>query len=289
MIKSIEDEDGNFFQAPSEIEGAFERFFQNLFTSSAPTGVDSCLQFLDRRVSQEMNKELLKEFTVKEVFSALQQMGPLKAPGPDGLPTCFYHDNWEIVGEEVCAAALNFFNSGIFDETVNATNIVLIPKKNNPSKVTDFRPISLCNVLYKIVAKVLANRLKVVLPAIISPNQSAFILGRLILDNTLAAYETLHTMHSRMWGKVGYMAIKLDMSKAYDRVEWCFLEKVMIKMGFDRRWVNLIMTCISTVRYAVIVNGNLVGIFGLLGVLGKGILFPLTYSSLVRRCSVHNS
>jgi hypothetical protein len=91
-------------------------------------------------------------------------MGPLKAPGPDGLPTCFYHDNWEIVGEEVCAAALNFFNYGIFDETVNATNIVLIPKKNNPSKVTDFRPISLCNVLYKIVAKVLANRLKVSSP-----------------------------------------------------------------------------------------------------------------------------
>jgi hypothetical protein len=102
---------------------------------------------------------------------------------------------------------------------------------------------------------VLANRLKVVLPAIISPNQSAFIPGRLITDNILAAYETLHSMHTRMWGKEGYMALKLDMSKAYDRVEWGFLEEVMRRLGFAPRWIQLIMNCVKTVNYAVIVNG----------------------------------
>ena len=71
--------------------------------------MDYCLQFLERRVSQEMNNKLLQEFTAKEVFSALQQMGPLKSPSPDGLPACFFHDNWDIVRDEVCAAALNFF------------------------------------------------------------------------------------------------------------------------------------------------------------------------------------
>jgi len=110
-------------------------------------------------------------------------------------------------------------------------------------------------VLYKMVSKVLANRLKEVLPSVISSNQSAFIPGRLITDNVLAAYETLHTMHTNMWSKVGFMGIKLDMSKTYDRVEWKFLEVVIEKLGFSQRWISLIMVCVRTVSYAVVVNG----------------------------------
>jgi hypothetical protein len=102
---------------------------------------------------------------------------------------------------------------------LNLTNIALVPKVKTPSCVTDFRPISLCNVLYKLISKILANRLKKILPDIISPVQSAFIPGRLITDDVLVAYETLHTMHTRLKGKKGFMAIKLDMSKASDRVE----------------------------------------------------------------------
>jgi hypothetical protein len=102
---------------------------------------------------------------------------------------------------------------------MNLTYIVLIPKLKNLSCVMEFRPISLCNVLYKILSKVLSNRLKKVLPFIISPTQSAFFLGQLISDNILVAYETLHTMHTGMRGKKGFMVVKLDMSKAYDRVE----------------------------------------------------------------------
>lgn len=105
-------------------------------------------------------------------------------------------------------------------------------KNSSPSSVIEFRPISLYNVLYKIISKVLANRLKVVLPCVISQNQSAFIPRRLITDNILATYETLHSIHTRMWSKVGFMGIKLDMSKAYDRLEWAFLESVMHKLGF---------------------------------------------------------
>jgi hypothetical protein len=154
---------------------------------------------------------------------------------------------------------MNFSNSGHLDAAVNKTHIALIPKLAHPSKVSKFWPISLCNVLYKILAKVLSNRLKVILPYIISWNQSTFIPGRLISDNVLVAYKAMHTMHSRMYGRQGYMALKIDLSKAYDRVEWSFLAAVMKQLGFNSKWIGWIMQCVSTVQYVVIVNGNPVG------------------------------
>jgi hypothetical protein len=130
-----------------------------------------------------------------------------------------FQESWASIGEEVCNVISNFFSHGKMDEEINATYIVLVPKTPNPTTVNEFHPISLCNVLYKITSKVLANILKLILLYIISYNQSAFILGRLIPDNVLAAYEALHSMQTRMWGKMGYVALNLDISKAYDRVE----------------------------------------------------------------------
>jgi hypothetical protein len=116
-----------------------------------------------------MNDELLKEFKVDEVHAALHQMAPLKAPGPDGLNACFYQTHWKMMGEEVCDFILSILNFGDIPTELNMTHIALVLKKNNPINVTEFRPISLCNVLYKIVSKVLANRLKKILSYIISP------------------------------------------------------------------------------------------------------------------------
>jgi hypothetical protein len=156
-----------------------------------------------------MNRHLVAPVSMEEIHLALNQMDPLKAPGPDGFPACFFQHNWEILHKEVCDAIKYFFDTCRLDAAINTTIIALVPKNQNPKSVVDFRPISLCNVVYKILSKVLANRLKVVLPSIISESQSAFISGRLITDNIIAAFETMHSMQTRMWGRTGYMGIKL--------------------------------------------------------------------------------
>jgi hypothetical protein len=207
-------------------------------------------------VTEEMNNQLIKEFTAEEVDVALKQMAPLKAPGPDDLPPIFYQQYWHLIGKDVTTAVLTCLNSGKILKAINHTYITLIPKVQNPEEVVEFRPISLCNVIYKIISKVLANRLKTLLPTIVSESQSAFIPGRLITDNILVAFETLHHMQHQKTGKLGSMALKLDMSKAYDRVEWRYLKGVMEKMGFHKKWVTILMECVSTVSYSILVNGD---------------------------------
>ena len=183
-------------------------------------------------------------------------MYPLKAPRPDGRPPLFFQHFWSKVGGEVTTIVLDFLNSGISPPKFNETHIMLIPKCNEPKKITEYRPISLCNVVYKIASRVIVNRLKKILPTIISDTQSAFVHRRLITDNVLVAFEAMYHINRKKSGKMGEMALKLDMSKAYNRVEWVFLEKIMQKLGFDDKWKALIMRCVTTVSYSIKINGT---------------------------------
>ena len=139
-------------------------FYRNLFSSSNSVQPDLALDSIQTTVTEDMNRQLLAEFSKGGVKMALNQMAPLKAPGPDGIPPLFYQHYWDLVGKEITISVLSFLNYASLPEHLNHTFITLIPKVKNPKLISKFHPISFCNVLYKIFSKVLANRLKKILP-----------------------------------------------------------------------------------------------------------------------------
>lgn len=177
------------------------------------------MQAIHPAISEDDAGCLGREFHADEVWAALKQMAPFTAPSPDGMSPIFYKSFWHIVGEDVTAVVLKVLNLGVVLESLKSTFIVLFPIVKQPRMVSDFRHISLCNVIYKLISKVLVNWLKIFLAKAIPESQSSFLTGRLISDNVLVAFETLHYLKRKTQGKLGYMALKLDMSKAYDRVE----------------------------------------------------------------------
>jgi actin-related protein len=219
MVHGLQDSN-NVWQMDSGImEAIAVEYFQKLFSTSSLTAINEVTQLVDTVVTPEMNSTLLTPFSMEEVRSALFQMSPSKAPGPDGMIALFFQKYWNVVGLHVIDAVLDCLNSGRLLGSINFTNIVLIPKVKAPENMAQFRPISLCNVLYKIISKVLVNRMKHMLSAVISDCQSAFVPGRMIMDNIIVSFEMLHYLKNKRGGKVGQMAAKLDISKVYDRVE----------------------------------------------------------------------
>ncbi|GAU21788.1 hypothetical protein TSUD_329120, partial [Trifolium subterraneum] len=255
-IKKIKDEDGVWWHGEEHIERVFINYFDELFSTSNPSNIVETCEVVKGKLSDTHKAWCEMDFTTEEVKEAILQMHPLKAPGPDGLPALFFQKYWHIVGDEVQLLVLNILNHNGQPHDINKTFLVLIPKCKNPSSPKDFRPISLCNVVMKIVTKVIANRLKETLSDVVDLEQSAFVQGRLITDNALIAMECFHWLKKKRKGKKGVMALKLDMSKAYDRVEWSFVHRTLISMGYPIKMADLILRCISSVSYQILINGQ---------------------------------
>ena len=254
-ISRIMDENGIWHETKEGIANVVVSYFEKLYTTSYPSHILEITDTIPTKVSSEMNQSLIKDFTKEEVLAALKQMHPTKAPSPDDMSAIFFQKYWDVVGNDVTSMVLNVLNCNKSIVEINKTYITLVPKTKSPTKMTEYRPISLCNVVYKLISKVLANRLKVTLPHLITENQSVFLSERLITDNVLVAFEVMHYLEHKRDGKDCYMAVKLDMSEAYNRVKWGFIEKVMERMGFHERWIALVMHCISTISYSILMNG----------------------------------
>jgi hypothetical protein len=200
-----------------------------------------------------MITKICAEFLLLWKSKRLFDMPAQKAPGPNGFVIPFYKRYWDVMGTDVIKAMTNFYNTGKLHREVNKYFIVLIPKVQNPTSANHFRPISLCNVVYKTIAKILVSRLRPILCKLISHCQYAFIPGRWIAENEIIVQELLHSFRQRKV-KNGLMAVKLDLQKAYDRVNWSFLKTILANFGFNKTFVGWLMECVTSVSFALLIN-----------------------------------
>jgi hypothetical protein len=169
FIKKLRDANGNMVEGTENLNPLVSDYFTTLFSSEINRIDPDFLEKITPKVSDDMNERLIAQFTAEDVRKAVFSIGDLKALGPDGLHALFYKKFWNLVGTDITSAVLQAINDRVIPSGWNETIVVLIPKVENPEEVTQFWPISLCNVVYKIISKMLAARLKVILPEIISP------------------------------------------------------------------------------------------------------------------------
>ncbi|RVW16809.1 Transposon TX1 uncharacterized 149 kDa protein [Vitis vinifera] len=213
-----------------------------------------CINGLNfKELGEGLASSLEVMFSEEEIFAALSSFCGDKAPGPDGFTMAFWLFCWDVVKPEILGLFREFYLHGTFQRSLNSTFLLLIPKKEGTEDLKDFRPISLVGSVYKLLAKVLANRLKTVMGEVISDSQHAFVHGRQILDAVLIANEALD---SRLKDNIPGLLLKMDIEKAFDHVNWNFLMEVMSKMGFGHRWINWIKWCCSTASFSILINGS---------------------------------
>jgi hypothetical protein len=187
-----------------------------------------------------------------EVDQAIQELPTGKAPCPDGFTTDFFHSYWKMLREEVWQLVEESCSSGKVLPALNATFLTLIPKEERVTNPKNFRPIALCNVIYKIISKFIALRLKPILPFIISKEQSGYVEGRKIMDSIILFHEIIHSLKST---STPGMILKLDLSKDFDKLSWQYMKELLLAFGFNKDWVSWIMNLISSTFFSILVNG----------------------------------
>lgn len=261
-IHHLSDVAGNTYTSHDEIEAHCVEYFSVLLGGASEpqmfTQEDLTLLF-DFTCSQEDQKLFVAGFSAQEIKDVFFSLPRNKTSGPDGYSSEFFISCWQIVGPEVVEAVQEFFKSGSMLRQWNATTLVLIPKITNASSTSDFRPISCLNTVYKVVSKLISNRLKAVLPSVISQAQSAFLPGRLLAENVLLATDLVKGYNSST--SESKAMLKVDLRKAFDSIRWDFILGILKAMSVPDIFINWISQCISTASFSVSVNGASGGFF----------------------------
>lgn len=257
-ILFLEDRNGDLRSSHCDIAQEAVDYFSNLFgTSSQVHDLPDDLSL--PQLSSTQRDFLCHPFSAADVLKVVKSMPSNKSPGPDGFTKEFFIAAWDVVGADFTAAVLYFFQTNFMPRIISATALTLVPKNRNASIISDFRPIACCNFVYKCISKLLAFRLKLVVPSLISPNQSAFVPKRLIGDNILLAQSLLKGYHLNSGSP--RCAMKLDIRKAFDSVNWSFMFSVLLRMGFPTIFVNWVRACVQSCMISVKINGSLEGFF----------------------------
>ncbi|KAK8956535.1 hypothetical protein KSP39_PZI000202 [Platanthera zijinensis] len=253
-INQVLDLNGELTEDPTTIEATFLHFFEQKWLHVNPS-LDGWPSLADKpTLSTVARHSLLRPVTEDDLWNAVKSMKPNRSPGADGITSSFLTHFWSLVKTDVCSAMLDFFALGVMDPSWKETLVVLLPKSLNANSPELFRPISLCSIFYKIVAKLLVQRLQHILPSLISEEQSAFVSGRQISHQCFLAQEILHKFRFST-AKAGFMALKIDMTQAYDKMCWATLLKLLHGLQFPPQFIGWIMQCISSPSFSLLLNG----------------------------------
>eukprot|EP00253_Pinus_taeda_P004744 PITA_04744 len=208
---------------------------------------------IPKLVTREDNYNLNRPVNEEEVSEVIKEMQNRKAPGLDGFNVDFFKACWSIVKQDILNVVEDSRNNRTILKAFNTAFISLIPKQDNAMTADRFRPIALCNVVYKIISKVIANKLQPLLPTLVSREQMGYVEGRQILNNIIQAHEVVHSLTSK---RQAGMIMQLDLEKAYDKLNWAYISKVLLAYGFDHNWVRWVMALVTTSSFSILVNGS---------------------------------
>ncbi|GMP98870.1 hypothetical protein CsSME_00046588 [Camellia sinensis var. sinensis] len=242
--------EGVTFEDPIQIKQAVVRHFKHQFSESWTIRPKLSGPF--NVIGPEAAAKLEEEFSTDEIWAAIKDCDGCKAPGTDDFNLECIKKCWPVMKNKIISMIQEFHTNAKLSCGINSSSLVLIPKKDNPLGLGDYRPISLVSSIYKILAKILSRRIKKVLLAVINEVQPAFVSGRHILDEVMIANEVVDEWHK---AKKKGIILKLDFEKAYNSVNWVFLLSMLGNLGFGTRWIRWIKTCITSAKVSILVNG----------------------------------